>query len=96
MRWAATGHVLDIFTDELPTGEARTVATSYLIFARTVERLHAGALCEELPELYAWCSDESAARELVGMRSIGSSSASKPISIRKGSPAFLTTGRTSA
>ena len=69
--------VLDVFTDELPAGQARTVATSHLIFARTVQHLNDEALFEEFPELYGWCSDKSAAREPVGMRSIGSSSASK-------------------
>ena len=58
---------LDVFTDELPAGEERTVATSYLTFARTVERLNDEALFEEFPELYDCFSDESEARELVQM-----------------------------
>ena len=58
---------LDVFTDELPAGEARTVATSYLTFARTVERLNDEALFEEFPELFDCFSDESEARELVQM-----------------------------
>ena len=57
----------DVFTDELPEGEARTVATSYLTFARTVERLNDEPLFEEFPELFDCSSDESEARELVQM-----------------------------
>ena len=80
--------MLDVFTDELPAGQARTVATSHLIFARTVQHLNDEALFEEFPELYGWCSDKSAAREPVGMRSIGSSSASKTDLYPKGEPGF--------
>ena len=57
----------DIFTDELPEGEARTVAMSYLTFARTVERLNDEELFKEFPELYDCASNEAEARELLDM-----------------------------
>ena len=55
----------DVFTDELPEGEARTVATSYLTFARTVERLNDEALFKEFPELYDCANNEAEAYDLM-------------------------------
>ena len=58
---------LDVFADELPEGEQRTVPVSYLTFARKVDRLDDEELFEEFPELYECFSDESEARELAQM-----------------------------
>ena len=60
-------YVLDVFTDELPEGEPRTVATSYLTFARIVDRLNDEALFEEFPQIPECANDEADALELVQM-----------------------------
>ena len=58
---------LDVFADELPEGEQRTVPVSYLTFARKVDRLDDEDLFEEFPELYECFGDESEAREIAQM-----------------------------
>ena len=60
-------YVVDIFTDELSEGEERTVAVSYLSFARKVEQLGDEDLFKEFPELFDSAGSEGEAYELVEM-----------------------------
>ena len=60
-------YVVDIFTDELSEGEERTVAVSYLSFARKVEQLGDEDLFKEFPELFDSAGSEGEAYEFVEM-----------------------------
>lgn len=56
---------LDIFTQELSEGEARTVALSYVKFARLIRRLSDDALFNEFPQLHdGYLPDDPAAHQV--------------------------------